>query len=53
MINDAPTLLATLCALPSETEWLEFKESRFDPEEVGKYVSALANSAMLATQAYA
>jgi predicted HTH transcriptional regulator len=31
-----------------ETEWLEFKLNRAEPVELGEYVSALANSAMLA-----
>ena len=34
--------------LPAETEWAEFKVSKDDPEEIGRYVSALANSAALA-----
>ncbi len=33
--------------MPRETEWLEFKVDHFDPEEVGRYVSGLANSAIL------
>jgi predicted HTH transcriptional regulator len=36
-----------LRALPSETEWVEFKESRFEPDETGEYISALSNSACL------
>lgn len=37
-------------ALPAETEWLEFKAARqsFDLDELGRYVSALANEANLA-----
>src|SRR5665213_1535913 len=46
-------LLETLCALPRETEWLEFKVSHFDSDEVGRYVSALSNSAMLNNEARA
>lgn len=38
-------LIRELCALPGETEWVEFKESNANPEEVGEYISALANSA--------
>ena len=37
-------------ALPAETEWLEFKAARqqFDSDDLGRYVSALANEANLA-----
>ncbi|RKQ85823.1 putative HTH transcriptional regulator [Mycolicibacterium mucogenicum 261Sha1.1M5] len=38
--------LADLCQQPVETEWLEFKENLADPNAIGQYVSALANSAM-------
>ena len=33
---------------PTETEWLEFKRNRYEPEQLGEYLSALANSACLA-----
>lgn len=46
-VHDPIGLLHRLCALPSETEWLEFKQNNFSPEAVGRYVSALANSAIL------
>lgn len=39
--------------LPRETEWFEFKANQFDPQEVGEYISALANSAALAGKASA
>lgn len=45
-IEDSEALIDTLCALPRETDWAEFKENNFVPETVGKYVAALANSAM-------
>jgi predicted HTH transcriptional regulator len=32
---------------PVESAWLEFKVNNKDPREIGEYVSALANSAML------
>ena len=35
---------------PTETEWLEFKRNRYEPEQLGEYLSALANSACLADQ---
>ena len=33
-------LLRELCALPHETEWVEFKEDNTDPQEIGEYLSA-------------
>ncbi len=33
-------LLRELCALPYETEWVEFKEDNTDPQEIGEYLSA-------------
>lgn len=44
------TLIDRLRALPSETEWLEFKRNRYEPQELGAYLSALANAACLANQ---
>ena len=32
----------------SETEWLEFKTNHLEPQAIGEYISALANSASLA-----
>src|ERR1044072_7177620 len=52
-IADPAALLRTLCGEPTETEWLEVKQNLLQPDEVGKYASALANSAMLANQPYA
>jgi ATP-dependent DNA helicase RecG len=46
-------LLHELRALPRETEWLEFKESYAEPQDIGEYISALANSAALAGKAAA
>lgn len=46
-------LVKELCKLPQETEWVEFKENNGDPEEIGEYLSALANSAVLADKAFA
>lgn len=40
-------LLSMLTSLPHETEWVEFKRNNSNPEEIGEYVSALANSAAL------
>lgn len=41
------SLLKELCSLPQETEWVEFKHNNDDPEMIGEYISALANSAAL------
>ena len=38
-------LVHELRKLPAETEWVEFKHNRAEPEELGEYLSALANSA--------
>jgi predicted HTH transcriptional regulator len=40
-------LLNELRQLPRETEWVEFKRDNADLEEIGEYISALANSAAL------
>ncbi len=44
---DLTALLDRLRAEPRETEWLEFKANRFEPQVLGEYLSALANSACL------
>ncbi len=41
-------LIDHLCELPAETEWLEFKRNRHVPEQLGQYLSALANGAGVA-----
>lgn len=43
-------LLDQLLALPKESEWLEFKHNNSDPREIGEYVSALSNSAVIHRQ---
>src|SRR6266478_783015 len=40
-------LLKSFLALPKETEWVEFKHNNDNPEDIGEYLSALANSAAL------
>ena len=47
-IYNPSRLLETLCALPHETGWVEFKENNFNPDTVGAYISSLANAAMFA-----
>lgn len=43
-------LVDRLRTLPGESEWVEFKENNADPNEVGEYISSLANSAALSGQ---
>lgn len=47
-------LLNEFMALPSETEWLEFKEAKdnYDFSKLGKYFSALSNEANLKNNQY-
>ncbi|MFS8979415.1 ATP-binding protein [Cupriavidus necator] len=45
-------MVRELCKLPAETEWLEFKRNRVDPDQIGEYLSALSNSAALAHRAH-
>lgn len=46
--QELTALLDRLCREPHETEWLEFKENNYEPQVLGEYLSALANSAGLA-----
>ena len=46
-------LVRELCKLPHETEWVEFKVNQSDPQSIGEYLSALANSAALNGKAFA
>ena len=46
-------LVRELCALPAETEWLELKHNQGNPQEIGEYISALANAAALNGKAHA
>ena len=47
------SLVRELCRLSAETEWVEFKVNVGKPQEVGEYISALANSAALVGKAFA
>ncbi len=40
-------LLDRLRSEPRESEWLEFKANRYEPQVLGEYLSALANAACL------
>ena len=44
------TTIRRLAALPHEAECVEFKQNNADPEEIGEYLSALANAAALHRQ---
>ena len=46
-------LVRELCKHPKETEWVEFKVNTDRPQEIGEYISALANSAALSGKAFA
>lgn len=46
-IQNPCALLDRLLQEPAESAWLEFKVNNSDPEQIGEYISALANSAML------
>jgi ATP-dependent DNA helicase RecG len=46
------SLVHELCALPSETEWVEFKVNHAEPQAIGRYISALANTAALVGKAF-
>jgi ATP-dependent DNA helicase RecG len=46
-VMDGTTLLTRLLALPHETEWVEWKENDCRPDDIGEYISALANAAAL------
>lgn len=41
------SILDDLLNYPSETEWIEYKQNNFKPDEIGEYISALSNSACL------
>jgi len=58
MTSDRPvdylvSLVRELCKLPQETEWVEFKENDAAPQDIGEYISALANGAALTGKAFA
>lgn len=44
-------LVHELRNLPDETEWLEFKRNDAEPQDIGEYLSALANSSALCGKA--
>ena len=46
-VDDHIDLVDRLRALSTETEWVEFKRDNANPQEIGEYLSALANEASL------
>lgn len=40
-------IVRELCSLTNEAEWVEFKQNKAEPQEIGEYISALSNSAAL------
>ena len=51
--NQLVNLLSKLRALPRETEWVEFKKNNSNPDEIGEYISALANAATISYKNFA
>jgi ATP-dependent DNA helicase RecG len=47
------SLVRELCNLPKEIEWVEFKLNDAEPQHIGVYISALANSAASTGKAFA
>ena len=47
MSENLDKLVQELIKYPSETAWLEFKHNNYDPNEIGRDISALANGASL------
>lgn len=45
-------LIRELCRLPAETGYVEFKRNKAPPEEIGEYISAIANSCTLCGRQY-
>lgn len=49
-VHDSAALLKHLLSQKRETEWLEFKKSNAKPDDLGEYISALANAAILSSK---
>jgi predicted HTH transcriptional regulator len=45
-------LLKKIVSTPKENEWIEFKTNNTNPEEIGKWISALSNTALLENQEF-
>jgi ATP-dependent DNA helicase RecG len=46
-VEQLSALLRELAALQAETEWVEFKVNDSTPDDIGEYISAIANAAAL------
>lgn len=46
-------LVHELRKLPQEISWVEFKQNKAEPEDIGEYLSALSNAAALEGKAFA
>lgn len=46
-MNNIEILVTNLIGLPTETEWVEFKHNNYNPEMIGKDISALSNAATM------
>ncbi len=51
--QELSSIVDELRTLPVESEWFEFKHNNSDPEEIGEYISALSNGALLNDKAHA
>ena len=49
-VDELQKLVTSLRSFRRESEWVEFKLNKDDPEEIGTYISALSNSAALCFQ---
>ncbi|MFA6240056.1 MAG: RNA-binding domain-containing protein [Candidatus Hydrogenedentales bacterium] len=49
-VSDLIALVDRLRAMPTETEWVEFKLNHCEPQRLGEYLSALSNAAALARE---
>lgn len=50
--QDCVDLVRTLCRPGGEAEWVEHKRNNASPDEIGRYISALANAAALNDQPF-
>ncbi len=46
-VMELQALLERLRREPAEAEWLEFKQNRYEPQDLGEYLSALSNAACI------
>jgi len=51
-LNYIKSLVTELINLPKETEWVEWKLNNDNPQEIGEYISALANTTALLDKSY-